>query len=492
MDAAKVKKLIADLLTCNICENIGFRKGTALLLLPNCQHYICETCMETMQRRAEADNQHNIECPFCRVPFVREDTQSIAHFRYAESLAEKVLTNGFKPNKNRPAKPRTSPLVVVSLREFDMSQHQVISFMQIGLFGTVYTSAGALSHDFSNTGVYRIHTLDYDVGRIGDTDCRYDGLAFCDNKLFAINYTEWRVEIYDEYDKSWPEPWWQFELGGQPTSDSNLEIPLMAYEDSDGLHVVCNNMCYDIALESNTTSVNRRTEHFTKTVDPIIPVFANDDVKMYVHGSILKQFDVANRRIAKNITLINWTSVTPLNEKTILYTIQDSHGVYLQDTSLNPNRIYGGDLYSTNATKVALLKMDAIPLKVTASEDGYIAVLSANDDGRLLHIYTYQMKFIERQELEVTSYNKSLEWWAAIFFLILILIFTAVALVLLILLTVYAITVVWAWLPNKLTFHISCNKDIELILGLFLACCAMPRDTEPRRRANPRLRNRRH
>ena len=207
MEGNDIKDLIDELLTCRICEGIGCRKDTALLLFPKCQHYFCEKCVTTMRKQKEAENKAFIDCPCCREEHSVTDEDSTPSFRYAERLAEKVLSRSQKRrgrsiNASK-SKPKSGPVL---LKTLNASRQQIVRFMQFGFGSNLYTSAGALSSDFGNTGLYLIKFGDNEVKRFGEAGDRYDGLAFMGPILYAVNHTKWRLEMYQTFDidSKWP------------------------------------------------------------------------------------------------------------------------------------------------------------------------------------------------------------------------------------------------------------------------------------------------
>ena len=198
MDGNDIKDLIDELLTCRICEGIGCRKDTALLLFSKCQHYFCEKCVTTMGEREQANDKKFIECPLCREQYSLTDETSTPPFRYAESLANKVLDKGRK----KKALNQTSTVLYpgskpVFLKTQDVSRQQIIQFMELGQGCNLFTSAGVLSADFGNTGLYLVNLLSNEVVHFGELGDRYNGLASTESMLAAVNYTKWRIELYN-------------------------------------------------------------------------------------------------------------------------------------------------------------------------------------------------------------------------------------------------------------------------------------------------------
>ena len=70
--------------------------------------------------------------------------------------------------------------------------------MEFGDGTDLYTTAGGLSLEFGNPGIYmtELGKVTGSVKHFGAMDCRYDGLAFMGGFLYAVNYTAWRLEIY--------------------------------------------------------------------------------------------------------------------------------------------------------------------------------------------------------------------------------------------------------------------------------------------------------
>ena len=120
-----------------------------------------------MRERASAQNQATFECPFCRVPVNVEDDQLTPRFRYAENLADIMLTGGKKKMNQRPAIASAGSPKPVLLKQVDMAQAPIITFLQFGKGTTLYTSAGAVSLEFDNRGIY--------IMELGIDDLRHFG-----------------------------------------------------------------------------------------------------------------------------------------------------------------------------------------------------------------------------------------------------------------------------------------------------------------------------
>ena len=391
-------EIVNEMLTCNICENVGFRKGTTLLLLPKCQHYICETCMHTMRERAAESNQRKIECPFCRVPFSADDEQSTPRFRYADCLADKVLTDGKKKRNSSPKLVKIPGGISkpVLLNEFDITGAQIIEFMQFGGGAVLYTTAGALSREFGNLGIYMIDFGQESVTRFGDLDCRYDGLAFLDGKLFAVNYTLWRLEIFSTTigQKKWPQWEAAFDLADGRPQNPKIEIQAVVYRCVNGLHLLCTSdhlqFHANLILEVEVTHAPMIQKY-----ERLYLLLANNNEQWYMEGNDLVHSVGKFKRKQKKLALTNWTCVTSYESEKFLYTVKESANVFithLDAVTKDERPLSTSSLRSTsqNPSQVFIRTTNIIPDKVAASDSGYIALLGHHDDKRVVQLYACQ------------------------------------------------------------------------------------------------------
>ena len=402
-------KIIQELLTCEICQNIGFRKATTLLLLPDCQHYFCETRVKNMRERASAQNQATFECPFCRVPVNVEDDQLTPRFRYAENLAVIMLTDGKKKMNQRPASASAGSPKPVLLKQVDMAQAPIITFMPFGKGITLYTSAGAVSLEFDNPGIYIMELGIDELRHFGALDWRYDGLAFNDNKLFAVNYTKWRLEIYDTRGgiSRWPELETSFSLKSCKPSDISQEIHVVTYKDYEGIHIIFNCQHVVIRLAENVTHLVRSVvdSDFANNVTRLM-VFASSTEKWYMKGEKLFRTLASMKRKLKQTTLTNWTDVCFYDREMILYAVQDSPNIFIaeleklsKEDKIAPVRI-NSPQRQTKLNTLFVNTARTVPVKLASLSDGYIAAVVHIRTQKSLHLDAKQRAIIEKTTLD--------------------------------------------------------------------------------------------
>ena len=386
--------IVEELLTCNICENVGFQKGTTLLLLPKCQHYMCATCMQTMRERASANNETTIECPFCRLTYSASDEHLIPRFRYAACLANKLLLEGKNKKSKKPVAATKDIHKPVLLKELDITNAQIIRFMQFGDGTDLYTSAGALSQEFP--GIYMMELGSDKVRHFGVKDCKYDGLAFADEKLFALNYTNWTLDIYDirSDHQKWPQLLASCALLSCRPKTRTIEQRVTLYRSSEGLHVVCADDCFLFQLSDNGI-VKARHERAKNSYNTRYPIFASTTEKWYMEGDHMVQQHENSQRKNSRVVLTNWISVTHYESKKILYTVKESTNIFIMDTiqpikeQTLPRNGSHKQSRQHNPKQLFINTMGYVPVSIAASH-GYIAMLGHQNGKKVLKLYACQ------------------------------------------------------------------------------------------------------
>ena len=411
MDSSKI---VEEMLTCNICDNIGFQKGTTLLLLPKCQHYICETCMHTMRERASANDETAIECPFCRVPFSVNDEQSTPRFRYAKCLADKVLTDGIKKKNQRPAAKSTGIHKPVLMKEFDISKAQIIRFMQFGDSTDLYTSAGAVSLDFSNGGMYMMELGSGRVRQFGAEACRYDGLAFTDGKLLAVNYTQWRVEVYKtrSHQNRLPRLEASYTLKHLRPESAKEEQGVVIYIDDEGLHLLCNCDHLVFHLSENSTKIAKHDLELQS--EPQNLLYVNKNEKWYMKGDHLVRFCLKSKR-ENQLFLPNWTSIAHYEAQKILFTVKESANIFIVEMGhikkeenlrhLQPSSFQRST--KQNHKQVIISNTSSIPVKLATSEHGQLAMVGHHNQRRVLQLYACQQTVVQKAVMQIENNSEN-------------------------------------------------------------------------------------
>ena len=398
--------IVKELLTCNICENVGFRKGTTLLLLPKCQHYICATCMQTMRERASANNETTIECPFCRLTYSANDEHLIPRFRYAACLADKLLTEGKTKKSKKPVAATNDIHRPVLLKELDITNAQIISFMQFGDGTDLYTSAGALSQEFGNPGIYMMELGSDKVRHFGVKDCRYDGLAFANGKLFALNYTTLTLDIYDirSDHQRWPQLLASSALLSYRPKTRTIEQRVTVYRSSEGLHVLCADDCFLFQL-SDKMIVKTRQECAINSYNTHYPIFASTTEKWFMERDhMVLQHENLQRKVSR-VVLTNWTSVTHYEHKKILYTVKESANIFMMDMIqpmkelTSPRNGVQKQSRQHNPKQLFINTMGCVPVSIAASQQGYIAMLAHQNGQKVLKLYACQKTSVHKTKL---------------------------------------------------------------------------------------------
>ena len=407
MDSSEI---IEEMLTCNICENIGFWKGTTLLLLPKCQHYICETCMHTMRERASANDETTIECPFCRVPFSVNDEQSTPRFRYAECLADKVLTDGKKKRNKKPAANSTGIHKPLLMKEFDITNAQIIRFIQFGDSTDLYTSAGAVSLDFSNGGMYMMELGSGRVRQFGAEACRYDGLAFTDGKLFAVNYTQWRVEVYEtrSHQNRLPRLEASYTLKHPRPESAKEEQGVVIYIDDEGLHLLCN--CDHIVFHLSENSTKIAKHDLELQSEPQNLQFVSKNEQWYMKGDQLVQSCLKSKK-KNQYFLPNWTSIALYEAQKILFTVKESANIFILDIGhikkdgnlrqLKPSSFQRSS--KQNYKQVIISNTSSIPVKLATSEHGQLAMVGHHNQRRVIQLYACQQTVVQKAVIQIEN-----------------------------------------------------------------------------------------
>ena len=137
----------------------------------------------------------------------------------------------------------------------------------------------------------------------------------------------------------------------------------------------------------------------SSSANKITMISGDEDIRCYMEGDYLTELIISNNH-RRRTKLINWTSITHFDEKTLLYTIENSASVYLVNLSQLPtgrNTTYGSGKHIHKNTPVLTLS-DSIPHTVSAPKDGYIAVLAQHKDHKQLSLYADQEKTGENFE----------------------------------------------------------------------------------------------
>ena len=228
------------------------------------------------------------------------------------------------------------------------------------------------------------------VTHFGDLDCRYDGLAFLDGKLFAVNYTLWRLEIFNTTigQEKWPQ--WEavIDLADGHPQNPKIEIQAVVYQCLHGLHLLCT--CDHLQFHVNLNlEVEVTRSPMIQKYERIYLLLANNNEQWYMEGNHLVKSVGKFKRNQKKLALTNWTCVTSYESEKFLYTVKESANVFI--THLDAVTKDESPLStSQNPSQVLIRTPNIIPDKVAASDNGYIALLGHHDDKRVLRLYACQ------------------------------------------------------------------------------------------------------
>ena len=365
--------------------------------------------MHTMRERAAESNQRKIECPFCRVPFSADHEQSTPRFRYAECLADKLGIDGReKKGKKLVTESKNVPKPVL-LMEIDVTDAPIIAFMEFGDGTDLYTTAGGLSLEFGNPGIYmtELGKVTGSVKHFGAMDCRYDGLAFMGGFLYAVNYTAWRLEIYaTRYTlNGWPQLLNSIDFAGCHPKITQTEIQALVYRCPKGKHLLssCDHITVHMDLDKMIAESIPRDHQY----DGSNLIFASNTEKWYMDGNnLIRSFGKAKQ---KQLVITNWTSITPYECKKILYTVKESANIFVAQMDTGPQNEQVHSLVTSSAPRRSFNKPlqqvfvnteNVVPRKITSSDSGYTVVLGNHKDHRLLQLYACQKSVNKRTKLQ--------------------------------------------------------------------------------------------
>ena len=292
------------------------------------------------------------------------------------------------------------------LKELDITNAQIISFMQFGDGTDLYTSAGALSQEFGNPGIYMMELGSDKVRHFGIKNCRYDGLVFADGKLFALNYTNWTLDIYDirSDHQRWPQLLASSALLSCRPKTPIIEQRVTVYGSSEGLHVLCADDCFLFQLSDNGI-VKARHERAKNSYNTHYPIFASTTEKWFIEGDHMVQQHENLQRKRSRVVLTNWTSVIYYESKKILYTVKDSANIFMMDMvqpikeqTLPRNGSHKQSRQHNPKQLFIINTMGCVPVSIAASQ-GYLAMLGHQNNQKVLKLYACQKTSVKKTKL---------------------------------------------------------------------------------------------
>ena len=292
------------------------------------------------------------------------------------------------------------------LKELDITNAQIISFMQFGDGTDLYTSAGALSQEFGNPGIYMMELGSDKVRHFGIKNCRYDGLVFADGKLFALNNTNWTLDIYDirSDHQRWPQLLASSALLSCRPKTRTIEQRVTVYGSSEGLHKVCADDCFLFQLSDNKT-IKARHECAKNSYKSRYLIFASTAEKWYMEGDHMVQQHENSQRKNSRVVLTNWTSVIYYESKKILYTVKDSANIFMMDMvqpikeqTLPRNGSHKQSRQHNPKQLFIINTMGCVPVSIAASQ-GYLAMLGHQNNQKVLKLYACQKTSVKKTKL---------------------------------------------------------------------------------------------
>ena len=282
--------------------------------------------------------------------------------------------------------------------DIDVTNAPIIAFMEFGDGTDLYTTAGGLSLEFGNPGIYMMELGKATgiVKHFGALDCRYDCLAFMGGFLYAVNYTAWQLEIYTtRYTlNGWPQLLNSIDLTRCPPEITKTEIQALVYRCPKGKHLLssCDHITFHMESDKMIAESIPRDHQY----DGSNLIFGND---------LIRSLGKAKQ---KQLVITNWTSVTPYECKKILYTVKESANIFVAQMDTVPQNEQVHSLATSSAPRRSFNKPlqqvfvntgNVVPRKITSSDSGYAVVLGNHKDHRLLQLYACHKSVNKRTKL---------------------------------------------------------------------------------------------